>query len=65
MTKGEGTLTTSKTDIINMTDEELKKLIRRNPKSIISQAYRLGRKDISLEFENATKKKLTVPVDKC
>jgi hypothetical protein len=42
-----------------MPDDELKKLIRRNPKSIISQAYRLGRKDISMEFEKAQKKKLT------
>ena len=33
-----------------MTDSELKTIIRKNPTSIVAAAYRLGRKEMSLEM---------------
>jgi len=39
-----------------MTDQELKSIIRKNPTSIVAAAYRLGRKEMSLEMTEAQNK---------
>lgn len=35
-----------------MEEFELKTLIRRNPETLLAQAYRLGRKEANIELEN-------------
>jgi hypothetical protein len=39
-----------------MTDIELKELVKKNPTSIVAAAYRLGRKEMSLEMTEAQNK---------
>jgi hypothetical protein len=44
-----------------ITDEELMKMVDRNPKSIIARAYRLGRKKMNQELIKAIETESTQP----
>jgi hypothetical protein len=57
-------ITTTTTESIEISDDELMQIIRKNEQSIIARAYRLGRKDLSLELKPVNKY-FSKPLDNC